>query len=261
VHVCSLRCPACNAHAPYCHLSPIWLYRIYPNYLINGTIFWKILRHPKCVFWFYLEVLSEAFLVLEIIQRYIIVNIHRCPCKSYVIIVILYWKFNFLYRSSMKSQISNFMKIRPVVAELFHVDGRTDRHDETNSRSSQFSGRARNDPKLLIYLLIPSSRVLPEKLTGFHIVKKFPAFYGTRWFITVFTSDRHLSLSWASSIQSILLRPTSWRSILILSSHLHLGLSSVLFPSGFPTNSPLPHTHYMPRPSHSRFYHSHNIGW
>ena len=25
------------------------------------------------------------------------------------------------------------MKIRPLVAELFHADGRTDRHDEANS--------------------------------------------------------------------------------------------------------------------------------
>ena len=30
------------------------------------------------------------------------------------------------------------MKIRPVGAELFHADERTDRHDETNSRFSQF---------------------------------------------------------------------------------------------------------------------------
>ena len=44
-----------------------------------------------------------------------------------------------------------------------------------------------------------------------------------------------LSLSWASLIQSIPPHPTSWRSILILSSPLCLGLPSDLFPSGFPT--------------------------
>jgi len=51
------------------------------------------------------------------------------------------------------------------------------------------------------YLLNPWNRVL-EKLTGFQAVKKFPVFYGTRRLITTFTSSRHLSLSWASSIQS-----------------------------------------------------------
>jgi len=30
------------------------------------------------------------------------------------------------------------MKIRPVGAEMFQADGRTDRHDEANSRFSQF---------------------------------------------------------------------------------------------------------------------------
>jgi hypothetical protein len=47
----------------------------------------------------------------------------------------------------------------------------------------------------LTYLLTPRSRVLLEKLTVLQLVKKFPAFYGTRRFITALTSARHLSLS------------------------------------------------------------------
>jgi hypothetical protein len=48
---------------------------------------------------------------------------------------------------------------------------------------------------LLTYLFTPWSRVLLEKLTGLQLVKKFPAFYETRKFITTFTSTRHLSVS------------------------------------------------------------------
>ena len=56
-------------------------------------------------------------------------------------------------------------------------------------------------------------------------------------FITALTSVRRLSLSWASSIHFIPPHPTSWISILILSSHLHLGLPSGLFPLGFRTKT------------------------
>jgi hypothetical protein len=80
---------------------------------------------------------------------------------------------------------------------------------------------------LLTYLLNLWSRVFLEKLTGLQLVKKFPAFYGTRWFITVSTSAR-------SSIQSIIPHPS--------------------FPQVFPPKpctplSPPPNA-YMPRPTH-----------
>jgi len=87
-------------------------------------------------------------------------------------------------------------------------------------------------------------RVLLEKPTGLQLVKKFPAFHGTRRSITTLTSVRHLSLSWTSPIQSIYPHPTSWRSVLILSTHLRLGLPSGLLPSGFPSKTlytPSPH--------------------
>jgi hypothetical protein len=49
--------------------------------------------------------------------------------------------------------------------------------------------------------LTPWSMVLLEKLTGFQLVKKFPAFYGTRRLIDAFTGACHLSLYRARSIQ------------------------------------------------------------
>ena len=90
---------------------------------------------------------------------------------------------------------------------------------------------------LLTYLLTPWCRVLLEKLTGLQLVKKFPTFHGPRRFITTLTSVRHLSLSWASPIQSIYPHPTCWRSILILSTHICLGLPTGLFPYSFPTKT------------------------
>ena len=48
---------------------------------------------------------------------------------------------------------------------------------------------------------------------------------------------RHLSLSWASPIQSIYPHPTYWRSILTLSTNLRLGHPSGLLPFGFPTKT------------------------
>ena len=49
-----------------------------------------------------------------------------------------------IFQKKKKTQISNFMIIRPVGAEPFlcaRTDGRTDIHQEANSRSSQFFER------------------------------------------------------------------------------------------------------------------------
>ena len=45
------------------------------------------------------------------------------------------------------------------------------------------------------YLLTPWSRAPLEKLTGSAASQEIPRIFGTRWFLTVPTSARHLSLS------------------------------------------------------------------
>ena len=62
---------------------------------------------------------------------------------------------------------------------------------------------------IIIIILSLWRRVLLDKLTRFKLVMNFPAFYGTRRFVTAFTSGRHLSLCRATLIQSILSHPTS----------------------------------------------------
>jgi len=43
------------------------------------------------------------------------------------------------------------MKISPVGADLFHADGRTDRHDEANSRFSKFCKIANDELISLLF--------------------------------------------------------------------------------------------------------------
>jgi len=55
-------------------------------------------------------------------------NVYWSSCKVPFIVARFYWDLNFLDSFSINTPIPNFMKIRPLGAELFHVDGRTDRH-------------------------------------------------------------------------------------------------------------------------------------
>ena len=88
---------------------------------------------------------------------------------------------------------------------------------------------------LVTYLLTPRSTVLLVKLTNSQLVNKFFAFYGTRKFITAFTSVRHLSLSWARSNQSM--PPQSH----FLNIHLNIFLPSTSVSSKWPLYLRFPH--------------------
>jgi len=91
-------------------------------------------------------------------------------------------------------------------------------------------------PYLHSYSLTAWNRVLLEKLTGSQPVKKFPAFHGTRRFIT--PSQVPATCSYPMSARS-----SSYPTNHFLKIHLNIlfpfppGLPRGLFPSGFPTKT------------------------
>jgi hypothetical protein len=79
-----------------------------------------------------------------------------------------------------------------------------------------------------ILWLTQRSGIILEKLTVSQSAKTFVRFYGMRRFITVLTTARHQTLSWAT-----LMKCTSSHS----SSHLGLLFQSDIYPSRFPTET------------------------
>jgi hypothetical protein len=112
----------------YCHLWPVWLYHIFPHYLIYGTIFGKKLLNIKCVFWFYLQLLSETFLFLRRNQRDIIINVHRSSYKVPLLLSDLNetWIFLTDFRKIIKCEIS-WKSILSEPSCCIRTEGRTDR--------------------------------------------------------------------------------------------------------------------------------------
>jgi hypothetical protein len=110
--VLSLRCLAFNACAPYFHLWHALLYSIYPHYLINGKVSKKKLLNIKCV---YLSVTSvqNFFHIKKNWARYD-KNVYWSHAKYPLFFSYFSETWNFLDRFAKNTQVSNFMKFRPV---------------------------------------------------------------------------------------------------------------------------------------------------
>jgi hypothetical protein len=96
---------------------------------------------------------------------------------------------------------------------------------------------------------------------GVQLLKNFPTLYGTRGFITVFSRALYCSLSWARSIQFILLHPISLSFVLILSTHLSLRLPSGLFLSSTPPKAYMHSCSSHSCPFHSPWLDHSNYTW
>jgi len=69
-------------------------------------MFRKNLMNIQCVFWVFLQLFSETYLILRRIQEDI--NIHRSSWKVPIITVRFYWNLNFLNRFLKKSSNMKF---------------------------------------------------------------------------------------------------------------------------------------------------------
>jgi hypothetical protein len=98
----------------------------FPHYRISGMIFEKKnVLNIKYVFWFSVQLLFQTLVILRRIQRDITINVQRSSRIRPVILARFSWNLNFR-QIFVKSSNIKLIKIRPVGAELFYADGRTD---------------------------------------------------------------------------------------------------------------------------------------
>ena len=130
VYVCSFSYPARKAHAPYyiviCGLSGCTIVFSFISQMApfsgRGGCYWT---YNACFDFLYTFCLKHFSYYEEMSEMW-----SKMFFSHHV------KNLNFLDRYSKNTQISNFMKIRPVGTELFHADGRTDGLRETQTQRS-----------------------------------------------------------------------------------------------------------------------------
>jgi hypothetical protein len=129
---------SCITYQPtpvYCHTWPLRICLVFPRYLINGTIFErkKKLAEYKIyfdfIYKFCLKYFSFCEKLCEILPKiYTALHIKYPPFLSNLNKTLTSSKY---FRNPLKYQ--HFIKLRVAEAKLFHVDGRTGRHDNANN--------------------------------------------------------------------------------------------------------------------------------
>jgi hypothetical protein len=120
----------------YIGLQVQYCYCISVSQYSNVTVYWSSSTVP--LLYIGLQV-QNRYCIL--VSQYSTVTVYRSSSTVpllYIGTCYCQILMSFLDSVSKNTQISNFMKIRAVGAELFRADRRTNGHDETKSHFSQF---------------------------------------------------------------------------------------------------------------------------
>jgi hypothetical protein len=173
VCVCSLSYPACKEHAPYYVSSVACLFSIIFSTLAHKRQDFRNKKSYENIN-VYFDFAYNFFLTYKVVQifpgqtvscfhtnspRHICTTMYFCLREEFSEILsemytslkkkntryscLILMELEFSRQIFEKCSRSNFIKIHPVGAKVFHADERTDRHDEANSRFSQFCARAK----------------------------------------------------------------------------------------------------------------------
>jgi hypothetical protein len=147
VCVCSLSYAAGKSHyfctALYCQLWTVWLYHIFPHYLINSKIFGKNLLIIRCEFWFSLQLLSVTFLIRRIIQWGIII-VHMFLSTHHSCQILRKPRFWNILKTYSNIKFHENPASRSWVVPCRGTDRETDKHDKAHSYFRNFANASKN---------------------------------------------------------------------------------------------------------------------
>jgi len=136
VCVCNFSFPAWNAQGPYYLSWYVRLYNIIPHYIITGKIIEKNIIEHKMRSSIFLQILPEKCLILRRTERDMI--------KLYIGVLHLKWRYCCHILMKLKFSKRAFGKHSNIKfydnesSCSMRTDGRTDRHERSNNRLSQF---------------------------------------------------------------------------------------------------------------------------
>jgi hypothetical protein len=144
-NMCLLTYPVCQAQTPY-HLPPHWLKQIFRHYLVNGTIFRKVIEHKR-VFWFSLQHLFETFLILRRIQRDVVTSVKTSSYKITAVFFQISTKLEFYRQKVSNTRFHRTPSSGSRVVSSAQIDRRTDGRTEDMTKIIVAFGNFAKAPK------------------------------------------------------------------------------------------------------------------